>query len=351
VDCEVEQVGPDGCTDQCGTVTGSNVITAQSGNGAACVDTTYECQSGDGACPDNVDCEVEQVGPDGCTDQCGTVTGSNVITDQSGNGAACVDTTYECQSGDGACPACLDTLLELVGNSYECDGHRDSNQVDCSVPGAIYNFNEPFRFSFSFISDVEQQYGHILGFRNFEDDDSPQIAFGYRYLEWRDIGATATLTARNNDGVFVMSGQYGHTNLATTNILVNTEINVEFTWDGAVASATINGQAFSTESGSGFGTYSRAQLCYGIGGGASAFVGTINNLEIISPLEISLGNANGLIFTGEEESMMSEFAAPTNGLILTRALAIVGLSFSVHFLWSSCRSQNQFQKIPDEQDV
>ena len=52
----------------------------------------------------DIDCQVRQAGPSDCTINCGTVTVNEVIEDQSGNGKACVDTTYSCQPGDGQCP-------------------------------------------------------------------------------------------------------------------------------------------------------------------------------------------------------------------------------------------------------
>jgi len=54
---------------------------------------------------------VRKAGASDCTSSCGTVTVSEVLVPRVGNGAACVDTTYSCQPGNGQCrvtvpPAC-----------------------------------------------------------------------------------------------------------------------------------------------------------------------------------------------------------------------------------------------------
>jgi len=60
----------------------------------------------------DVDCEVRQAGASDCTASCGTVVVSDVIIPQSGNGAACGQTSYSCKPGDGECPAQEAGLLE-----------------------------------------------------------------------------------------------------------------------------------------------------------------------------------------------------------------------------------------------
>jgi len=122
VDCVTRQAVASDCTSSCGSVTISEVLIAQSGNGAACVDTTYTCQPGDGHCPPDVDCVIRQAVASDCTSSCGYVTVSDVVIAQSGNGAACVDTTYTCQPGDGQCPDCVDlaegSLVHNPSNHY-----------------------------------------------------------------------------------------------------------------------------------------------------------------------------------------------------------------------------------------
>ena len=104
VDCEETE---DACTPACERASQRNytVLAIQKKNGNRCVGPS-DCQPGEGACPDNVDCNETE---DACTPACQRASQRNyaVLAIQKENGKRCVGPS-DCQPGEGACPDNID---------------------------------------------------------------------------------------------------------------------------------------------------------------------------------------------------------------------------------------------------
>jgi len=117
------------CTVNCGVLT-QYIYSQPSGQGAPCATPmVFECQPGDGQCPANTDCVM---GPDptpaDCSYNCGTIT-QQIEIPQSGTGADCPShaSTYECQIGDGLCG--LDGGASSVNTGGSTEGFELTEQM------------------------------------------------------------------------------------------------------------------------------------------------------------------------------------------------------------------------------
>ena len=160
------------CTAACETADQRtvNIIVPQSGNGVACPIAT-DCQPGDGqcavatcanfdcsgvdnslgppiTCPDNtcttdvcctvppptpVDCvlESESDARARCPAECGPVT--QTVTTEASGGGACAPVSYDCQPGDGACPATPAYTGAIGSDGQRYVWHRGEFDENCAT--------------------------------------------------------------------------------------------------------------------------------------------------------------------------------------------------------------------------
>jgi len=254
-DCYTDRVATrNTCTEMCGFVPPIVDMPARHG-GADCPE--YECQKGDGACPDPVDCVMGHYATlKTCTSECGFVRAIGFPEARDG-GKECAP--YECQPGDGECP---------MGEPY-----FSVDSVDCAdhpngftILKQNTDLNEGFSIRFNFTPTNENQAGDIVRLLN---DAGNELSFtsshegGFHFA--------AHIRAGNQiitDETSTHTIQAGHTYAVHVAFEKSTQtVNVKIDND-MYASGVID---------SGFGIFQHVDFCNGVGG---VFDGTISDFKL-----------------------------------------------------------------------
>jgi len=131
-DCHLGQLPPPSmCTSSCGILI-QPIFEVATGAGS-CFQETYECQNGDGDCVLDINCELGELpNPDNCKPSC-EILQQSIVIESSGNGLQCEPLNYQCQPGDGACPA-IDCTLGAVPEASMCAEDCQPVTQDVLIP-------------------------------------------------------------------------------------------------------------------------------------------------------------------------------------------------------------------------
>ena len=144
INCAWAPVTATDCTSSCGIIT-SQTKTIIEANGGTCTTAapTYDCQPGDGSCPLPINCAWAPVTATDCTSSCGIITSqTKTITEANGGTCTTAAPTYDCQPGDGSCPqATTEAVLEQL-DSIEDIKYRITGNGSTDVSSASKNAKE-----------------------------------------------------------------------------------------------------------------------------------------------------------------------------------------------------------------
>ena len=104
----------------------------QQGNGQECP-ISPPCNPGDDQCPLQIDCvlESESDARARCPAECGPVT--QTVTTEASGGGACAPVSYDCQPGDGACPATPAYTGAIGSDGQRYVWHRGEFDENCAT--------------------------------------------------------------------------------------------------------------------------------------------------------------------------------------------------------------------------